>query len=395
MADYGLKDERYTMDLLPYCSHEVIAMKKNMEYMPGMGFGREGKGEIFFNEKLTFQEKLVVVIKEVQEEVDWVDYMYAEAMETMLKMEEDVFAITNEEPSDPSTFIGPTLTTLTHSQSRRWPNCPTSHRWPNQSSLVQALTLILTTGPSSHRQSKLSQPSQAVTASQSKGFCGFLEFAKSHLPSIGRCPRLKFKDVMDMRQQVLIRQQNKVDGTMSLNVYQFDQVKVRNNLARMVILHEYPLSMVDYIGFREFVSSLQPLFKLISRNTLKSDILKIYDNEREKTLKMMDKNGKWNIDRKLSTIIVDDCSTNDVMIRLFLNKFDTSSLMLSGSKLYMRCAAHILNLIVQDELSLIGDGIERIRDSVIYWTGPPKRRQKFDENACQLSVQRTKELVLD
>ena len=49
--------------------------------------------------------------------------------------------------------------------------------------------------------------------------------------------------------------------------------------------------MVDHIGFREFVSSLQPLFKIISRNTLKSDILKIYDNEREKPLKMTDKDG--------------------------------------------------------------------------------------------------------
>ena len=65
-----------------------------------------------------------------------------------------------------------------------------------------------------------------------------------------------------------------MDGTMSLNAYQFDQVKVRNNLAHMVILHEYLLSMVDHIGFRKFVGFLQPLFKLISRNTSKSDILK-------------------------------------------------------------------------------------------------------------------------
>ena len=49
--------------------------------------------------------------------------------------------------------------------------------------------------------------------------------------------------------------------------------------------------MVDHIGFREFVSSLQPLFKFILRNTLKSDIIKIYDNERKKALKMTDKNG--------------------------------------------------------------------------------------------------------
>ena len=78
------------------------------------------------------------------------------------------------------------------------------------------------------------------------------------------------------------------------------------------------------------------------------------------------------------------------MIRLFLNKLDISSLMLGGFILHMRCAAHVLNLIVQDGLSLIGDGIERIRDSVIYWIGSPKRRQEFEENIRQLLVQCTK-----
>ena len=104
-----------------------------------------------------------------------------------------------------------------------------------------------------------------------------------------RCPQMK--DIRDMRQRVLIKQQNKVDETMSLNTYQFDQVRVRNKLTRMVILHEYPLLIVNHIGFREFVAELQPMFKLVTRNTLKSDILKIYDNEREKALKITDKNG--------------------------------------------------------------------------------------------------------
>ena len=77
---------------------------------------------------------------------------------------------------------------------------------------------------------------------------------------------------------------------MSLNTYHFDQDQVRRGLARMVILHEYPLSMVDHIGFREFMGLLQQMFKMICRNILKRDIFKIYDNEKEKALQVMDKN---------------------------------------------------------------------------------------------------------
>ena len=75
--------------------------------------GRDGKvypgWEIFFNEKLTFKEKPTMMIKEVQEEVDWVNYMDAKAMKTIMKMSGDVFAVTNEEPSDPSKLIMPIM----------------------------------------------------------------------------------------------------------------------------------------------------------------------------------------------------------------------------------------------------------------------------------------------
>ena len=64
---------------------------------------------MFFNEKFTFREKPTVVIKEVQEEVDWVNYMDAETMKTVMKMSGDVLAITNEKPSDPSKFITSTM----------------------------------------------------------------------------------------------------------------------------------------------------------------------------------------------------------------------------------------------------------------------------------------------
>lgn len=44
MTDYGLKDEKYTTNLLCYCRHEVIAMMKKMGYMPDIDLGKEGKG---------------------------------------------------------------------------------------------------------------------------------------------------------------------------------------------------------------------------------------------------------------------------------------------------------------------------------------------------------------
>ena len=79
---------------------------------PELWVDKDGKvnldWEIFFKEKLTFKEKSTMIIKEVQGEVDWMDYMDTEAMGTMLKVEGNVLAITTEKPSDPSAFILPT-----------------------------------------------------------------------------------------------------------------------------------------------------------------------------------------------------------------------------------------------------------------------------------------------
>ncbi|KAL0387425.1 UNVERIFIED_CONTAM: Zinc finger BED domain-containing protein RICESLEEPER 2 [Sesamum radiatum] len=194
---------------------------------------------------------------------------------------------------------------------------------------------------------------------------------------------------------------------------------------------------------------------MISRNNLKGDILKIYKDERTKYYNLLGKikcriaittdmwtssNNKgfiavtghfindnwtlqncilrflyvpaphttevladtlveslmdWNIDRKVSTITVDNCTTNDAMINHPLQKLPTKDMLLDGKVLHMRCCAHILNLIVKDGLDIIGSSIERIRDSVIYWTASPSRVEKFEETARQVPVNCTKKLCLD
>nr|XP_034570845.1 zinc finger BED domain-containing protein RICESLEEPER 2-like [Setaria viridis] len=175
----------------------------------------------------------------------------------------------------------------------------------------------------------------------------------------------------------------------------------------MIILHEYPLSMVDHAGFRRFASALQPLFKMGTRNTIRKDIVMQYEMERKKAIEYMasidsrvaitsdlwtsdnQKRGymavtahfideswtlrniimrfiyapaphtseviaeelyeslvDWNLDEKISTITLDNCTTNDA-----------------------------------DGLEHIKTAIENIRESVAYWTATPKRIEKFEEIA--------------
>ncbi|KAF7142253.1 hypothetical protein RHSIM_Rhsim05G0141200 [Rhododendron simsii] len=72
-------------------------------------------------------------------------------------------------------------------------------------------------------------------------------------------------------------------------------------------------------------------------------------NEVEVVSEKSDDHGK----RRISSITVDNCSTNDAMIDLLWDKLDSTSLMLGGDLFHMRCCAHILNLVVKDGLDVI------------------------------------------
>ncbi|XP_037450737.1 zinc finger BED domain-containing protein RICESLEEPER 3-like [Triticum dicoccoides] len=149
----------------------------------------------------------------------------------------------------------------------------------------------------------------------------------------------------------------------------------------MLVLHDYPLSMVDHLGFRRFVAALQPLFKLHTRNTIRGDIVGRYKTERKKAIEYMSmiqsrvvvttdmwisdsqKKGymaitahfidgswrlrtilmrfiyvpaphnaaaiarmlheslvEWNLDEKLLTVTVDNCNVNDKAVEEILGK---------------------------------------------------------------------------
>ena len=263
------------------------------------------------------------------------------------------------------------------------------------------------------------------------------------------------KKIHDGQQRILGPNYNPT-GPPQLAASQYKADVARKELCSMILVHEYPLSIVEHLGFKRFCCALQPQFTVPCRNTIKKDILTLYGVERDRFQRIVDGNlGRvaittdlwtatnqkmgymavtghyidnswklksillrfmyvpaphtserladrlfdclldWNIDGKLSSITLDNCTTNDAMIPQLKNKLQLADLLLDGSLMHMRCAAHILNLIVRDGLDIIKDGITLVRESVVYWNSTPKRVQIFYETAKQLRVVTEKKLVLD
>ncbi|KAJ0084902.1 hypothetical protein Patl1_30436 [Pistacia atlantica] len=79
------------------------------------------------------------------------------------------------------------------------------------------------------------------------------------------CPRRKYGDVSQKILSMTPGEDSSSKSEMTLTSYQLDQESVRKDLAMMIVLNEYPLSMVDHYGFRKFCNNMQPLFKVVSR----------------------------------------------------------------------------------------------------------------------------------
>ncbi|KAH9657272.1 BED-type domain-containing protein [Citrus sinensis] len=200
-----------------------------------------------------------------------------------------------------------------------------------------------------------------------------------HVKSCFSRSQPKIQEALQGSLKVLKRE----DGSCDIGFDSFNPKVLRSLIARMVVMHELPLKFVEYKGFREMMAHTNPVVKPMSRNTLKSEISKLYHIEKIKTLHMLEKNqGRvaittdlwiasnqkkgymvvtahfidnswklhnrilrfiyvpsphtaealsnelvqclldWNVDRKLSSMTLDNCSTNDAMVEKLLLRFD-------------------------------------------------------------------------
>ncbi|XP_022023193.1 zinc finger BED domain-containing protein RICESLEEPER 2 isoform X2 [Helianthus annuus] len=263
---------------------------------------------------------------------------------------------------------------------------------------------------------------------------------------IKSCYGSSFKDVGQMI----------LNSDMKLKSSTFSQSMFREMLVAAIVMHELPLSFVDYKGFRDLFKYLQPDVNIISRNTVKSDLLKMYKREKEKvkemlmespgrlcltsdlwtsiatdgylaiTVHFMDKQWvlqkrvlsfsfmppphtgvalcekvfsilvEWGIENKIFSMTLDNASSNDTFIGLLREQLNKKLPLVSrGNFFHLRCCAHILNLIVQDGLKQIDECIYKVRESIKYVKGSQQRKEKFIECVQLLSLKRKKGLRQD
>ncbi|KAH7533753.1 hypothetical protein FEM48_Zijuj04G0165100 [Ziziphus jujuba var. spinosa] len=129
----------------------------------------------------------------------------------------------------------------------------------------------------------------------------------------------------------------------------FDQRRSRFDLARMIILHGYPLAMVEHVGFKVFVKNLQPLFELVTSERVEADY------------------------------------------RLSQNRF----LYCEGQLFDVRCAVSVLVVLAQDVLAALSEVVHKVRESIRYVKSSQSVQSKFSDIAQELGIQSQKSLCLD
>ncbi|KAL4313239.1 hypothetical protein GQ457_01G027380 [Hibiscus cannabinus] len=208
---------------------------------------------------------------------------------------------------------------------------------------------------------------------------------------------------------------------------------------KMLIVDELPFVFVEHEGFRYFCKQLCPKSVPPSRKTVTRDCYSIFIEERSKLKDIFSKLSsrvclttdtwtsgqnlgymyltahfiddqwrfhkkiinfcpipglsgeiigksiekclnEWNL-RKILTVTVDNASSNDVAIQYLRRRITHwGGSVLDGRFLHMRCAAHILNLVVKDGLKELDLSIARIRGAVRFVRSSPNRLQTF--KAC-------------
>ncbi|XP_026458911.1 zinc finger BED domain-containing protein RICESLEEPER 3-like [Papaver somniferum] len=182
----------------------------------------------------------------------------------------------------------------------------------------------------------------------------------------------------------------------------FCQDGCRRALIKFIITDEQSFRMVEGEGFTAFCRYLESRFKLPSRMTVYRDIRGQFLSEKANLVNYFKSNKSIGemFDRvgleRVFTITLDNASANKKAIEYIQEKVVSwGSSIVGGKHLHVRCAAHVLALVVKDGLKKYHTSVSRIRSVVKYVTASPARMKKFLDALFLERMEYKKGLVLD
>lgn len=251
-------------------------------------------------------------------------------------------------------------------------------------------------------------------------------------------------------------QDQRKDEVFNVGSSRFDQERSRMDLARMIILHGYPLSMVEHVGFKVFVKNLQPLFDVVPNSAIELSCREIYGKEKQKVYEMVSKmQGRinlavemwsssenseylcltahyinddwklqnkilnfitldsshtkdmlpevimkclmeWDIDYKLFSLTFDDCSAGDDVVLRISDRISQNRPQLTNIQLFdLRSAVHVLDAIAQVATAAVQVVAQKVRETFRYIKSSEILQVKFNEISQQMGIIQQRNLAAD
>jgi ribosomal protein S27E len=267
---------------------------------------------------------------------------------------------------------------------------------------------------------------------------------KRHL--VARCDRISQED----KQMIMTSRDDPFDSS----TFKYDAELTRSLLTLLFIDVEVPFSLIYSRFWEPAMRSMRPEYKAVGRQTMRddcvgvfragSDVVKIELEDLDSRVSLtsdiwtssinlaylcltshyIDKNFKfrkriigfrkisyphtdqavastiekilndWKLDGIFFTITLDNCSVNDSAV-MELEKRLLGKTIFDGKHMHMRCAAHILNLMVQDGTSTIQPAVKSIRELMRNIVSSGSRLQTLNRSLSELNLQPKRGLTLD
>ncbi|XP_074383656.1 zinc finger BED domain-containing protein DAYSLEEPER-like [Apium graveolens] len=229
-----------------------------------------------------------------------------------------------------------------------------------------------------------------------------------------------------------------------------------HEIAKMIMVHEYPLNIVEHTGFNEFVQTMQPQVNMLNIDSVESECNNIYSWEKQGISDLLQRSlgrvnltldlweshqsvgyalltghfidGDWKLQRRVLSVVlvpfpdsesafnqavvacINDWGLDNKLFTLTLDQSFASEavrrnlrgllpiknpLTLGGQLVLGNCYARVLSHLAVDALSSMVETIKKVRDIVKYVKTVESHEEKFNKLKQQLQNPSTKSLIID